>query len=64
MRPMKTANMQVRLTQPEKEAFEKAAQLSGISLSSWVCERLRRSAIVELREAGLSIPFLEGFGDN
>jgi uncharacterized protein (DUF1778 family) len=61
---MKTANMQIRLTQPEKEAFEKAADLSGIALSSWVRERLRRAAIIELREAGLAIPFLEGFGDD
>jgi hypothetical protein len=52
------------LAQAEKEAFEKAAKLSGISLSAWVRERLRRAAIVELREAGLSIPFLEGFADD
>jgi hypothetical protein len=60
---MKTSNVQIRLLQAEKQAFEKAAQLAGISLSAWVRERLRRAAIVELREAGLSIPFLEGFGD-
>jgi uncharacterized protein (DUF1778 family) len=57
---MRTTNIQIRLAQPEKEAFEKAAQLSGLSLSSWVRERLRRAAIIELREAGLAIPFLEG----
>jgi uncharacterized protein (DUF1778 family) len=61
---MKTSNIQIRLTQQEKEAFEKAAKLSGISLSSWVRERLRRTAIVELREAGFAIPFLEGFADD
>jgi uncharacterized protein (DUF1778 family) len=61
---MKTSNVQIRLSQAEKQAFEKAAQLAGISLSAWVRERLRRAAIVELREAGLSIPFLEGFGDD
>jgi uncharacterized protein (DUF1778 family) len=61
---MKTTNIQIRAAQSEKEAFEKAAQLSGISLSAWVRERLRRAAIVELREAGLSIPFLEGFADD
>jgi uncharacterized protein (DUF1778 family) len=61
---MKPSNVQIRLSQAEKHAFEKAAQLAGISLSAWVRERLRRSAIVELREAGLAIPFLEGFGDD
>jgi uncharacterized protein (DUF1778 family) len=61
---MKTSNVQIRLSQAEKQAFEKAAQLSGISLSSWVRERLRRTAIIELREAGLAIPFLEGFADD
>jgi len=56
---MKTDTLQIRLKPNEKEAFEKAAQLSGIALSAWVRERLRRSAIRELGEAGQQISFLQ-----
>jgi uncharacterized protein (DUF1778 family) len=56
---MKNDTMQIRLQPKEKQAFEIAAQLSGIALSSWVRERLRRSAIRELEEAGRQIPFLQ-----
>jgi hypothetical protein len=56
---MKTDTLQIRLQPKEKEAFEIAAKLSGIPLSSWVRERLRRSTIRELEEAGFQIPFLQ-----
>ena len=56
---MKTETLQIRLQHKEKDAFEKAAQLSGIALSAWVRERLRRSAIRELGEAGQQIAFLQ-----
>jgi uncharacterized protein (DUF1778 family) len=56
---MKTDTLQLRLQPNEKEAFEKAAQLAGIALSAWVRERLRRSAIRELGEAGQQIAFLQ-----
>lgn len=48
----------VRLEPDEKEAFKDAADLSGISLSSWVRERLRQVAIRELQDAAQPIPFL------
>lgn len=38
--------------------FNEAADLSGISLSSWVRERLRITAIRELEGAGVSVPFV------
>jgi hypothetical protein len=56
---MKTDTLQIRLHPKEKQAFELAAELSGIALSSWVRERLRHSAIRELEEAGRQIPFLQ-----
>lgn len=49
----------VRLEQDEKEAFKDAADLAGISLSSWVRERLRRVAVRELQEAAQPIAFLK-----
>ena len=50
--------VQIRVTPEEKEGFELAAALSGISLSSWVRERLRLTAIRELEGAGRRIPFI------
>lgn len=61
---MKTDLMQLRLAPDEKEAFQQAADLSGIGLSSWVRERLRWAATRELENAGRSIPFLSPLGEN
>ena len=48
----------VRLSQNEKDGFEAAAKLSGISTSAWARQKLRAAAIRELREADMTIPFL------
>ncbi len=50
--------LDVRLEPSEKEAFKRAAELSGLALSAWVRERLRRAARAELQDAGESVPFL------
>lgn len=50
--------IQIRLSEAEKQGFQAAAKLAGVSLSSWVRERLRRAAVRELEEAGRPIPFL------
>lgn len=50
--------IQIRVTEPEKEGFTQSADLAGISLSSWVRERLRLAAIRELESAGRQIPFV------
>ena len=50
--------LQIRITDDEKEGFELAAALAGISLSSWVRERLRLNAIRELESAGRRVPFV------
>jgi uncharacterized protein (DUF1778 family) len=55
---MKTDTLQLRLQPNEKEAFEKAAQLSGLGVSGWVRERLRLAAIRELESAGVPVPFI------
>lgn len=57
---MKSKNevLQIRISDSEKEGFELAAALAGISLSSWVRERLRLTAIRELEGAGRRVPFV------
>jgi hypothetical protein len=54
----KTESLLVRITGSEKEGFELASALAGISLSSWVRERLRLTAIRELESAGRRVPFV------
>jgi hypothetical protein len=56
---LRNESLLVRVEPDEKEAFKNAADLSGISLSSWVRERLRRTAIKELQEAARPIAFLK-----
>lgn len=50
--------LEVRLTVEEKQAFKEAAELAGIGLSTWVRERLRRSARQELGQVGQKAAFL------
>jgi uncharacterized protein (DUF1778 family) len=54
----KTDTLKLRLSSEEKEAFQDAAKLSGIALSAWIRERLRRTATRELEDAGREIAFL------
>jgi uncharacterized protein (DUF1778 family) len=54
----KTQVLQIRISEEEKQGFEIAAMMSGISLSSWVRERLRLNAIRELEGAGKRVPFV------
>ena len=55
----KTRQMLIRIDDSEKVGFEKAAGLSGLNLSAWARERLRRAAVRELEEASQPIPFIE-----
>ena len=50
--------LQIRLLEPEKRAFEDAAKLAGLSLSSWCRERLRAQSRKELQAADKKIAFL------
>lgn len=54
----KSESFLIRLKPEEKEAFKQSAKLSGLTLSSWVRERLRRAAVKELEEAAVPIAFL------
>lgn len=54
----KSERVEIRLDPLEKEAFQKAADNTGLSLSSWMRERLRRAAKTDLEDAGQPIPFL------
>jgi uncharacterized protein (DUF1778 family) len=51
--------LQIRLTLTEKAGISQAAALAGISISSWVRERLRLAAIRDLESAGLRVPFVD-----
>jgi hypothetical protein len=51
--------LQIRLTPSEKAGISQAAALAGISVSSWVRERLRLAAIRDLESAGLRVPFVD-----
>lgn len=54
----KDESIEVRVSGAEKEAFQAAADLSGLAVSAWVRERLRKAAAGELRKAGLGVAFL------
>lgn len=54
----RTGYLDVRLEPAEKQAFQAAAELAGLSMSSWVRERLRQMARKELEAAGLPVAFV------
>ncbi len=49
----------VRLLPEEKEAFQAAAEIVGLSLSAWARERLRRASARELQDAGQPVAFVK-----
>ncbi|MFI5460666.1 MAG: plasmid mobilization protein [Isosphaerales bacterium] len=55
----KAKYLEVRVSESEKQAFQDAADLAGISLSTWVRERLRHVAVRELEAAARPIAFLD-----
>lgn len=54
---MKTTAIQIRVNPSEKDAFDQAAALAGISLSSWARMTLRRAAMREFEDAGKRVDF-------
>ncbi len=56
---MKDYNLQVRLTQAERDTLKTAADAAGLSVSAWLRDRLRRAARLELQSSGIKVPFLE-----
>src|SRR5262245_57764724 len=55
----KGALMQFRADSLEKQAFYEAAALSGLTVSAWIRERLRRICQGELQAARRPVPFLD-----
>ncbi len=55
----KDMSVEVRMQRTEKTTFQECAEMSGLSLSGWIRERLRRAAIKELEDASRPIGFLE-----
>jgi uncharacterized protein (DUF1778 family) len=55
---MKSETVKIRLSADEKAAFQRAAEISGISLSSWMRERLRLAATRDLEQTGKTPEFL------
>ena len=51
--------LELRLDVTEKQAFKDAATLSGMALSVWVRERLRKAARKELEDADKPVAFLD-----
>lgn len=49
---MKTTWLQVRVDPAEKQAFDEAAKLAGLSSSAWARTTLRRAAMREFEDAG------------
>lgn len=50
--------MRLRVNDDEKDGFTQAAELAGVSFSSWARERLRSIAAEELTAKGRKVPFL------
>ena len=63
MKKRKGDLLKLRVQIEEKESFQTAADLAGVSLSAWARERLRKVALVELKEAGQSIAFLKALNN-
>lgn len=55
---LRNESLLVRVEPNEKEVFQSAAELAGVSLSAWVRERLRQVAVKELKSAAIPNPFV------
>jgi antitoxin component of RelBE/YafQ-DinJ toxin-antitoxin module len=53
----------IRLTPAEKEAFQRAADLAGLSLSAWIRIVLRNAAARDLDAAGIPVSFFQSSGN-
>jgi hypothetical protein len=54
---VKTTWFQIRIDPAEKQAFDKAAELAGLSASAWARTALRQAAIREFEDAGRRLDF-------
>jgi uncharacterized protein (DUF1778 family) len=56
--PAKKIGFSLRMRPEEKVAFDRAADLAGLSLNSWLISRARLMATDELEKRGETVPFL------
>lgn len=56
---VKSSWLEVRCEESEREAFRAAAEASGLGMSAWIRERLRRAARKELEDMNLPVAFLD-----
>lgn len=56
----KTVTFSFRLTKQEKIVFSDRADEAGLSLTGWMCMKLRKAAADELDEQGAANPFIQG----
>jgi len=49
----------IKLSEPEKVGFKRAAELTGVGFSAWARQVLRTAAIKELQNAGEKVIFLD-----
>ena len=54
----RSETVRLRVGPKEKEGFEQAAELAGLSFSAWARVRLRKAAISELEDADMAVPFI------
>ena len=54
---MKTTALQVRVSPEEKQAFDEAAKMAGVSFSAWARMNLRRAALREFQDIGRRVDF-------
>lgn len=54
----RSETIRLRVQGQEKEGFEKAAELAGLSFSAWARSRLRKAATSELEDASMSVPYI------
>lgn len=55
----KAVTFSFRLTNQEKIVFAERAIEAGLSLTGWMCMKLRQAAVVELEEQGSGNPFVQ-----
>ncbi|MGD0293944.1 MAG: DUF1778 domain-containing protein [Terracidiphilus sp.] len=56
---MKTESIEFRLGVDEKEGFQRAAEIAGISLAAWIRFNLRKAAREVLEQAEEKVPFFQ-----
>ncbi len=54
---MKTSRVELRVTPLEKEAFEEAASLTGMTLATWMRVSLKQASVKVLEDFSRPIPF-------